>query len=112
MKIRIWGAQGSMPTPLAPTAVQEKIIQAILEMPELDTSNPDQVRGYVQTLPPLLRGTAKGNTSCVEVQAAGATIIIDAGTGIRELGLEKARRICVAFLYHLMTLGGLEPPTN
>jgi len=29
-----------------------------------------------------------GNTSCVEVQAEGETIILDAGTGIRALGLE------------------------
>lgn len=27
-----------------------------------------------------------GNTSCIEVQAAGQTLILDAGTGLRELG--------------------------
>ena len=29
MKIRIWGAQGSIPAPLSPNAVTEKMIQAI-----------------------------------------------------------------------------------
>ncbi len=33
-----------------------------------------------------------GNTACVEIQVAGKTIIIDAGTGIIPLGRELARR--------------------
>ena len=33
-----------------------------------------------------------GNTACVEVRAAGQTIILDAGTGIIPLGRELARR--------------------
>ncbi len=94
MKIRIWGAQGSMPTPLKPDAVKEKIIQVILGMPDLDTNDSDVVRAYVENLPPLLRGTAKGNTSCVQVQTGGETFIIDAGTGIRELGLELLKGPC------------------
>ena len=94
MKIRIWGAQGSLPSPLTPDAVKEKIIQAILAMPNLDTNNPDEVRAFVEELPPLLRGTAKGNTSCVEVRAGGEIFIIDAGSGIRELGLELLKGPC------------------
>ena len=94
MKIRIWGAQGSIPSPLKPDAIKEKIVQAILGMPELDTNNPDEVRAYVEALPPLVRGTAKGNTSCVEIQAGNETLIIDAGSGIRELGLELMKGPC------------------
>src|SRR4051794_35973029 len=94
MRIRIWGAQGSLPAPLSPDAVQEKIIQAILTMPDLDTHDPDAVRAYVEGLSPLLRGTAKGNTSCVEIQAGGETLIIDAGTGIRGLGLALMKGPC------------------
>ncbi len=39
-------------------------------------------------------GTVKygGNTSCVEINAGGRTIILDAGTGIIPLGRELARR--------------------
>ncbi len=45
------------------------------------------VRGSIPTPGP---GTAHygGNTSCVEVRADGHTIILDAGTGIRPLGLK------------------------
>ena len=33
-----------------------------------------------------------GNTPCVELEAAGETIIVDAGTGIRDLGFDLMRR--------------------
>ncbi|UPT75237.1 MAG: hypothetical protein M0D55_05915 [Elusimicrobiota bacterium] len=33
-----------------------------------------------------------GNTPCVELEIAGETYIIDAGTGIRELGFDLMRR--------------------
>jgi phosphoribosyl 1,2-cyclic phosphodiesterase/ActR/RegA family two-component response regulator len=60
------------------------------------------VRGSVPTPGP---GTVQygGNTSCLEVRADGEIIILDAGTGIRQLGLALAREfkespICVTIL--------------
>ncbi len=87
MKITIWGARGSIPSPLTPKEVEEKICYAILGLPNIDTNDLEAIRAYVGTLPPLIRGTAGGNTSCVEIRAGGETLIIDAGTGLRELGL-------------------------
>ncbi len=53
MKVRVWGARGSIPTPGAETA------------------------------------RYGGNTSCVQVELAdGSMIVLDAGTGIRPLGLK------------------------
>ena len=43
------------------------------------------VRGTVPCPLPSHMGFG-GNTSCVEVQAGGQRIVIDAGTGIRMLG--------------------------
>lgn len=43
------------------------------------------VRGSIAAPGPETAGVG-GNTSCVEVQAGGATIILDAGTGLRALG--------------------------
>ncbi|GAB4424200.1 MAG: hypothetical protein Kow0031_03070 [Anaerolineae bacterium] len=94
MKIRIWGARGSIPSPLKPAEVESKLHQAIFGMPAIDTHNSDAVWGYVRSLPPLVRGTAGGNTTCVEVQAGGEIFIIDAGSGIRELGLELMKGPC------------------
>jgi len=48
------------------------------------------VRGSVPT-PGAATVRYGGNTSCVEVRADGELIVLDAGTGIRPLGLELAR---------------------
>ncbi len=94
MKIRIWGARGSIPSPIKPDAIEEKIVNAILQMPPIDTTDESAVRAYVQSLPPLVRGTAGGNTACVEIQAGRDIFIMDAGSGIRELGLELMKGAC------------------
>lgn len=88
MKIKIWGARGSIPAPLSSVYIEEKINQAILGMPQINTQDPETVRGYVSKLPPMVRGTAGGNTACVEVQADGQLIVLDAGSGLYPLGLE------------------------
>ncbi len=94
MKIRIWGARGSTPSPIKPDAIEEKITQAILQMPPIDTIDEAAVRAYVQSLPQLMRGTAGGNTPCVEIQAGREIFIMDAGSGLRELGLELMKGSC------------------
>ncbi|RME99420.1 MAG: STAS domain-containing protein, partial [Chloroflexi bacterium] len=41
---------------------------------------------YLNRLSPLAVGTAGGNTPCIEIQSGPDLFIIDAGTGIRDLG--------------------------
>ena len=48
------------------------------------------VRGSVPA-PGDKTGRYGGNTSCVEVRAAGHVLILDAGTGIRQLGCDLQR---------------------
>lgn len=88
MKIKIWGVRGSIPSPIKPEEIEEKICQAIYGMPDIDTNDMDAVREHVSELPPLMRGTAGGNTSCVQLQTGTDSIVIDAGSGLRQLGLE------------------------
>ena len=85
--MRIWGARGSIPSPLTPISIRGKIIRALQGAVGIDLSDPIAIRAYVDDLHPVLAGTAGGNTSCVEIQASGKEIIIDAGSGIRDLGL-------------------------
>ncbi|MCB8944293.1 MAG: tetratricopeptide repeat protein [Ardenticatenaceae bacterium] len=94
MKIKFWGARGSVPSPITPDVIEEKICQAIWGMPEIDTSDMDAVRAYVGGLPVLQRRTAGGNTACVEIQAGNETIIVDAGSGIRDLGFQLMKGPC------------------
>lgn len=94
MKVKIWGARGSIPAPLTSQAVRNKIITMLQGAQGVDLSDPMAVLSYVDSLPPLITGTAGGNTSCVELQAGGQTIIIDAGTGIRLLSKELMAGPC------------------
>jgi anti-anti-sigma factor len=127
MKVTIWGARGSVPAPLTPAAVREKIVSAllsigdiekgelreelistILEAPHLSVDTSTQalnleleeayekaqrkrrqlIEHYLEGLSPLAGSTAGGNTPCVEIRSDDDLFIIDAGSGIRELGLE------------------------
>ena len=89
MRIRIWGARGSIPASLKSEEVEDKIHRAILGLPAgIDTRDEEAVWAYVRGLPPLLRGTAGANTPCVEIRAGEDVIIVDAGTGISALGEE------------------------
>lgn len=95
MKVIFWGTRGSMPTPLKPAEVEEKICQAILRLPaNVDVRDMVAVRAYVRELPPLLRGTAGGNSPCIEVRAGEHIFIIDAGSGIRDVGNKLMQGPC------------------
>ena len=92
MKIQIWGSRGSIPSPLRPEAIRDKIRAAILQLPEIDTKDPVAVDRYLDDFPPT--HTAGGNTTCVEIQTGQSTFIIDAGSGLRELSNELMKGPC------------------
>lgn len=94
MKIKIWGARGSIPTPLSAQAVRDKIIAALEGARGVDLDDPLALRAYVDSLPAHIAGTTGGNTACVELLAGDQTIIVDAGSGIRLCGQELMRGPC------------------
>src|SRR5262245_23871919 len=98
--ITYWGATGSLTTPLRPGVVTDKLASAVhrllrsgalKELGENPTAS--AVRQCLERhLPFHLRSSYGGNTSCVEIQAPDALMVIDAGSGFRELGIELNRR--------------------
>lgn len=102
MIIKYWGVRGSIPSPLTPEQVQEKLC-ALVKKLTLDggteklfgrDADPEKILNYVQALPPSISGTYGGDTSCVEVQARNSPLILfDAGTGIRNLGRVVLERL-------------------
>ena len=86
MTVRIWGVRGSSPTPLAPEEIRNKFASILQRVRPSDLENPDSRQLFLSNLPPELFGTVGGNTACVEVRTADDTLIIlDTGTGLREL---------------------------
>ncbi len=89
MKVRLWGVRGSIPTPLRADEIEAKLVAALRGATEVDLRDEAAVRAYVAGLPCHERGTWGGNTTCFEIRnAAGDLLIVDAGTGIRALGIE------------------------
>ncbi len=88
MKIKFWGTRGSIPTPISPAAIEDKIRQALRGANGLDLSTDEAIERYLKGLPPSVRSTVGGNTPCVEVRAGDQLLILDAGSGLRVMGNE------------------------
>jgi len=87
MRFKFWGVRGSIPSPIGTEMITAKIIQALSRAKGVDLEDSRAVRTYVESLPLDIRGTSGGNTPCVEVMTDKHHIILDAGSGMRELGL-------------------------
>ncbi|MBW1979847.1 MAG: MBL fold metallo-hydrolase [Deltaproteobacteria bacterium] len=94
MRVKFWGVRGSIPAPIQPQDIEDKIIRALVGAKDMSLSSHEEVVRYVQNLPYLQRSTTGGNTSCVEVTGDHSEIILDAGSGIRQLGMELMRGPC------------------
>lgn len=88
MRIKFWGVRGSLPAPVSSAKIVEKLVRALLGAKGVDLDDIFSVQEYVDSLPMEISGTCGGNTSCVEVLAGGHRLIFDAGSGLRELGLQ------------------------
>ena len=92
MIIKFWGVRGSIPAPMGSPEIKAKILRALKGASSRNLSNEDAIERYVSGLPEYIAGTYGGNTSCVQLQAGNTTIIFDAGSGIRVLGMELMER--------------------
>ena len=89
MKIRFWGARGSLPTPLTPAKLRSKISSIIQRITPEDLESQESRELFLARLPDYLFSTVGGNTACVEVETKeNCRLVFDAGTGIRNLGQE------------------------
>ncbi len=80
MRITFWGTRGSTPTSLGAAAVVDKLRRALAALKGRDDA------ADVANWPVHLRATYGGNTSCIEADCAGVSLIFDAGSGLRQLG--------------------------
>lgn len=101
MNIKFHGVRGSVPAPLTPAQIEQKINDAVwdivnyLKYENNGMSYDDIKRLTLQDIKHLIaeklsfpqRSTFGGNTTCVEVRCGDKLFILDMGTGLRELGL-------------------------
>lgn len=82
------GVRGSIGTPPSLAQMEEKLALALERAQPEDLENKSSRQAFIETLPIEIRGCFGGNTSCVQVEVGGEQLIFDAGTGIRQLGLD------------------------
>ncbi len=93
MKIKFWGVRGSVPTPVKPSQLQSKIAAIVQRIQPSDLVSQESRDAFLASVPPYLLETIGGNTTCIEVRPdSGNLIIIDAGSGIRELGIDILKK--------------------
>jgi phosphoribosyl 1,2-cyclic phosphodiesterase len=100
-RVTYWGATGTLAAPLRPAEVADKLVRAIAHLVEQDRlvhlrpgpGLTDTIRRLAEeALPFHLRSCYGGNTTCLEVQTPDALLILDCGTGCRELGVALEHR--------------------
>jgi phosphoribosyl 1,2-cyclic phosphodiesterase len=85
-KISFHGVRGSIPSPLMPEEVEEKLVRAFQKAQPEDLKDENSIHDFVSNLPNEIKGTFGGNSSCVSMEVNGERLIFDAGSGIRMLG--------------------------
>ena len=92
MKIKFWGVRGSTGAGIRGTAIREKIKRVLRHAAPADILDEEAVERFLKSLPFSLVQTYGGNTTCIEVRTrSDDLIILDAGTGIRDLGNEMMK---------------------
>lgn len=87
MKVTFWGVRGSLPSPVRGYTIREKIRKVLQYASPADVLDDDSIDRFLKSLPFSLVQTYGGNTTCLEIRSRKNDIIIlDAGTGLRELG--------------------------
>jgi phosphoribosyl 1,2-cyclic phosphodiesterase len=101
LKVKIWGARGSLPAPLSPSALQNHIRELLIDFLDWNKDKTNNIGSENQRLEAFLNSRPRhklggygGNTPCVEVSSKKQQIIIDAGSGIRPLGYEMMGGSC------------------
>ncbi len=92
MHIKFWGTRGSIPTPLSTKDIKKKIRLALEGAAGLNLSDEATLNHYIDRLPFTIQSSTGGNTPCLEVRSGDQLLIIDAGSGMRLLGLDMMER--------------------
>ena len=93
MKVSFWGVRGSIPSPITNTQLRKKISAIIKRIKPNDIISKGSRERFLNQLPRDVFGTVGGNTTCIEINAVNTPlIIVDAGSGIRELSIDIEKR--------------------
>jgi phosphoribosyl 1,2-cyclic phosphodiesterase len=95
MQIRFWGTRGSLPVAPHASTITDKVADALLHASGKTFTDKAAALDYARNELEFAVGQGYGGaTSCVEVDVgAGAFVVCDMGSGLREYGLDTLRRL-------------------
>lgn len=93
MKLTYWGVRGSLPASPTPDQWSKTFAGLMSEFFKAGHKGPEDINKFVNSLHPARVGGWGGNTTCVEVETSTGTIIIDGGSGIRNLSEKIVKRL-------------------
>jgi len=102
MVVRFWGVRGSIPSPVTPQTIRNKISSVLQRVRAEDLESPASRERFLASLPPWLFGTYGGNSACIEARMSDNTcVLLDAGSGIREFSVAAGKEPRPAVAYHV-----------
>lgn len=93
MKVKYWGVRGSLPSCPTPKQVTEDVRSLMNEYFKAGHKDASQIDAFLSNHHPAHVGGWGGNTTCVEVETSTASIIIDGGSGMRNLSEKIVKRL-------------------
>jgi phosphoribosyl 1,2-cyclic phosphodiesterase len=99
MRVIFRGVRGSLPSPLLPSQVEERIRSVLSEYQAFAQKTPQKmpdIDSFLSGLPREKRGGFGGNTPCIEVASASGNtrLFVDGGSGIRLAGYDLLAGPC------------------
>ncbi len=94
LRVKVWGARGSLPSPMSPDELQDHVRNILVDFTERGLTSATDVERYLAGLPRQRFGGFGGNTPCIELLTAKQQVIIDGGSGIRQLGYDLMSGPC------------------
>jgi len=88
MRIKYYGVRGSLPTPIPPHIFEKRVKQTVARIIKNSNNKGLTLKEIFNKLPFHIKSTYGGNTPCVLVQIGKHSIILDGGSGLRELGID------------------------
>jgi phosphoribosyl 1,2-cyclic phosphodiesterase len=88
MRVKFWGTRGSIPVPVTPATIRDKLIAALTQAVGRQLDTPARIEAFVdRELDFVVRHTYGGDSSCVQLDAGDPHYVLcDLGSGVRAFG--------------------------
>lgn len=86
MVVKFWGVRGSIPTPLSSREIFNKVKKIFILSKNVKLDTEEEIENFFNNLPLSIKYTYGGNTPCISIETEKSFIILDMGSGARNLG--------------------------